>query len=73
MQPGDRQRVAADPRPAGTPIARGVGGVEELGHAVGVDDRDEPVDEDGEVDDEDRIEDGRVDEEPEQGDPVDAG
>jgi hypothetical protein len=71
-EPRDRQRVAAEPSPAGSTVARRIRRVEELGHAVGVDDRHEPVDEDAEVDDEDRVEHGRVNEEAEQGDPVDA-
>ena len=58
-------------RPA-RPSPEAAGGVEVLGDAVGVDDGDEPVDEDAEVDDEDRIEDGRVDQEAEQRDLVDA-
>ena len=64
--------VARHARPAGLPVARGGGGVEVLGDPVGVDDRDEPVDQDDEVEHEDRHQDARVDEEPEQRDPVDA-
>ena len=72
MRPAIDSGLRADPRPACTAVARGVGGVEERGHPIGVDDRDQPVDEDREVDEEDRVEDRRVDQEPEQGDPVDA-
>ena len=43
-----------------------------MGDPVGVDDRDQPVEQDAEVDDEDGVEDDRVDEEAEQRDAVDA-
>jgi len=59
-------------RSTGPPVTRCHRGIQVVGDAVGIDDGDEPVDQDGEIDDEDRVEDARVDEEPEQRDPVDA-
>ena len=68
----DREGVATEPGTSGPTITRGGRRVEVLRDAIGVDDGDEPVDEDAEVDDEDRIEDGRVDQETEQRDLVHA-
>ncbi len=71
-QAGDRGEVAGDARPPGLAGAGRGRVVEVLGDPVGIDDRDEPVDQDGEVDHEDGVEDARVDEEAEQRDAVDA-
>ena len=68
QEAGDRHDVARHARPAGLPGSGGGGGVEVLGDPVGIDDRDEPVDQDDEVEHEDGIEDARIDEEPEQRD-----
>ena len=72
-EPRDRQRVPAEPGEARRPVIRPGRrrAVQVLGDAVGVDDGDQPVQQDAEVEDEDRIEDRRVDQEAEQRDPVD--
>ena len=70
QQPGDRQVVARAALAAGARDDAGGMGVHVLGDAVGVDDRDQPVQQDDDVEHEDRAQHERVEDEPEQLDPV---
>ena len=65
-QPGHRQRVEDDPRPPEPSAAAQRDRVEEHRHPVGIDDRQQPVEERDEVQDEDAGQDPRREEEPEQ-------
>ena len=67
---GDGERVLRDAGPARPAIGGCEDSVEVLGDAVGIDDGDQAVDQDPEIDHEDGIEHGRIDEQPEQRDPV---
>ena len=70
QETGEREGIASAAGPPGAAVTRGRGGVQVVGDPVRVDDRDQAVEEDAEVDDEDGVEDGRVDEEAEEGDLV---
>ena len=71
-RPGDRQRVARQPGLAQPAVAGHRVGVEELRDAIGIDDRDEPIEQRDEVEDEDRAQQERAEQQPDELDPVHA-
>ena len=66
QEPGDRQRVEDDPRPPEPPAAAQRDSVQVHRHPVGIDDRQQAVEQRDEVQDEDAGQDPRREEEPEQ-------